>query len=82
MRLHRTDSQAVLHGGASVVAPQTLDPGRISEWLLGPPLAIAVAFACAIALATWIPNYLTWPWWSDLDAHASLARAWDAVRQR
>ncbi|MDB5351449.1 MAG: hypothetical protein JWN86_2696 [Planctomycetota bacterium] len=29
-------------------------------------------------LATWLPHYLTWPWWPDLDAWATIARGWDA----
>jgi hypothetical protein len=29
-------------------------------------------------LATWVPHYLTWPWWPDLDAYAALAQGWAA----
>ena len=28
-------------------------------------------------VASWLPHYLTWPWWTDLDAYAVMAQAWD-----
>ena len=34
---------------------------------------LAVAF-----LGCWIPHYLTWPWWPDLDHYATLALGWKA----
>ena len=33
---------------------------------------------CASLLAVWIPHYLTWPWFRDLDAFATMAQSWDA----
>lgn len=32
----------------------------------------------AAMLATWLPHYLTWPWWPDADAWAAMAQGWDA----
>lgn len=29
-------------------------------------------------LAAWVPQYLSWPWWTDLDHFATFALAWDA----
>lgn len=51
---------------------------RLSGRLLGRPLTAALASASALMLATWVPHYLTWPWWSDLDYFAVMARHWDA----
>ena len=28
-------------------------------------------------LAAWVPQYLAWPWWTDLDHFATFAMAWD-----
>jgi hypothetical protein len=28
-------------------------------------------------LAGWLPHYLTWPWWIDIDALAAVAQEWD-----
>ena len=28
-------------------------------------------------LATWLPHYLGWPWWPDIDAWATIAQGWD-----
>jgi hypothetical protein len=37
-----------------------------------------MAALCALLLAGWLPHYLTWPWWPDLDAFAAIAQGWDA----
>lgn len=50
----------------------------LSAWLLGLPAAVALAAACALLLLTWIPHYLTWPWWSDTEQFAVSALAWHA----
>jgi hypothetical protein len=42
-----------------------------------PALTAIVAGLCIILLAGWLPHYLTWPWWPDLDAYAALAQGWD-----
>lgn len=44
-------------------------------WTAG---ASGLALLCAVQLLTWIPHYVTWPWWNDHDVFASAARAWGA----
>jgi hypothetical protein len=40
---------------------------------------ILVLGAVVLALlASWVPHYVTWPWWADPDAIAVLAQSWDA----
>ena len=39
-------------------------------WILG---SLSVVW-----LLGWLPQYLTWPWWIDLDTYAWLAQAWSA----
>ena len=54
---------------------------RLAIRLIRPAEAIltTAVFALILAiLATWVPHYLTWPWWLDLDAFAGLAQGWDA----
>jgi hypothetical protein len=54
-------------------------PGNATfDWLLGRPLAIVVGGLLAIHVVTWVPHYLTWPWWADHDVFATMARGWDA----
>jgi hypothetical protein len=53
-------------------------PPRVSEFLIGSPLGGALAAMCALLLAGWLPHYLTWPWWPDIDAFAAIAQGWDA----
>lgn len=36
----------------------------------------ATATLIVLLLASWLPHYVTWPWWPDLDTHAALALAW------
>lgn len=49
-------------------------PNRIlRSWL-----SVAVGSIAGLMLAAWAPQYLTWPWWSDLDAYATIAQGWDA----
>jgi hypothetical protein len=50
---------------------------RLAAWTLGGPLTLAVAGLCAFQLATWIPHYLTWPWFADHDVFATLALGWE-----
>jgi hypothetical protein len=46
------------------------------------PLATALVAALLVALLVgWLPHYLTWPWWPDLDAWATLAQGWDEGRR-
>lgn len=48
----------------------------IAEWAMKGPLALAVGLLCLWELATWAPNYLTWPLWADHDVFSTAARAW------
>jgi len=57
-------------------AISTLD--RVSERALGGALTAALAVAYLGLFAAWVPQYLTWPWWNDLDHFATYAMAWDA----
>jgi hypothetical protein len=52
--------------------------GRVSTELLHGPLTLGVAAACALMLSTWVPHYLTWPWWADTDQFATAALCWEA----
>jgi len=51
---------------------------RLSSWWLSGPLTILVGLYSLTVLVFWIPHYLTWPWWPDLDLFAYLALAWDS----
>lgn len=51
---------------------------RFAAWSLRGPLSALIALLCLWELATWAPNYLTWPLWADHDVFATAARAWDA----
>lgn len=51
---------------------------RLASWALRGPLPWAIALLCVAQLATWIPHYLTWPWFADHDVFATLAQGWDA----
>jgi hypothetical protein len=42
------------------------------------PLTMTAAFASSILLLTWIPHYLTWPWFPDADQFAVSAQSWHA----
>jgi hypothetical protein len=50
----------------------------LAAWALTVGLAWLVALECLALLAAWVPHYLTWPWFRDLDAFASIAQAWDS----
>ena len=52
-------------------------PPKVSELLLGAPLSAVLATFCLVMLAGWLPHYLTWPWWIDIDALAAVAQEWD-----
>lgn len=51
---------------------------RLATWMMRGPLTAAVVGYCLVLLASWIPLYLNWPWWVDLDVFATMAQAWDA----
>ncbi|MBX6312941.1 MAG: hypothetical protein IRY99_08515 [Isosphaeraceae bacterium] len=52
-------------------------PEGLAAWALRGPAPITLATGCALLLATWVPHYLTWPWWADTDQFAVSALAWD-----
>lgn len=47
-----------------------------SAWLLSGPLTAILMAVAAAQFATWLPHYLTWPYWADHDVFATAARAW------
>ena len=46
--------------------------------LIGPALEFAAGALALAMLASWAPQYLTWPWWCDTDDFANLARSWSS----
>lgn len=42
------------------------------------PASAIVSILAVAMLGTWLPHYLTWPWWPDADAWATMAQGWDA----
>lgn len=77
---------AVAHPGHATRPPSpesgpTFEPtpgDRLSERLLSGPLTALLGLICLLQLITWIPHYLTWPFWADHDAYATIARGWEA----
>ncbi len=60
-------------------ADQTPTPVQIDPWshaILNQWLTIGAVIAILFQLATWIPHYLTWPYWADHDVFASAAQSW------
>jgi hypothetical protein len=62
-----------------VPAEPTVTPftERAAAWLLCGPVTVALLGLCAFQLATWVPHYLTWPWFADHDVFATMALGWD-----
>jgi hypothetical protein len=60
---------------ASVPEPETGE--RFASWVMRGPLLVALGGLCLFQLATWIPHYLTWPYWADHDVFATIAQGWD-----
>jgi hypothetical protein len=52
--------------------------GECASLAIGAGGSFLVATACVVMLATWVPHYLTWPWWCDIDQFAVSAQSWDA----
>src|SRR5947208_2370104 len=50
---------------------------RVPAWLLNGPSTVALGALCCVQLATWMPHYLTWPWFADHDVFATLALGWE-----
>ena len=46
--------------------------------MLRGPLSVVVVGLCAFQLATWIPHFLTWPFFVDHDVFSTLAFGWDS----
>jgi hypothetical protein len=77
-----------------VSVPLTLRPSRIgglnvppglwagidsaASWVLRGRLAAVQAIGAGLMLATWVPHYLTWPWWADTEYFALSAQSWDS----
>ena len=49
---------------------------RLADGLLCGPLTAVLVLVGFVQLATWLPHYLTWPYWADHDVFATAARAW------
>jgi hypothetical protein len=56
----------------------TRRPEAFANWLLGRPLSALVGLWCLARLGSWIPSYLTRPWFIDHEHFAILAQSWDA----
>jgi hypothetical protein len=65
LRIHRTP------------APAERFLERAAGWVLRGPLALGLVGLCVFQLATWLPHYLTWPWFADHDVFATLALGWE-----
>ena len=50
---------------------------RLAAGVLNGPLTVALMLLCGFQLGTWIPHYLTWPWFADHDVFATLALGWE-----
>jgi hypothetical protein len=50
---------------------------RVAAWVLDGPLGLALLGLCGFQLATWVPHYLTWPWFADHDVFATMALGWE-----
>ena len=51
---------------------------RIARRLLAGPLTVFFGVVCLMQLATWVPHYVTWPFWADHDVFATLAKGWES----
>src|SRR5262249_55452369 len=60
--------------------PRRLRSGldSVATLVINGPVTAAVVAACLLLVATWVPDYLTWPWFADADQFAVSALAWDA----
>ena len=48
-----------------------------ASWVLGRPLSLMLGMLALVQFGSWLPHYLTWPYWADHDVFANAARAWD-----
>jgi hypothetical protein len=62
-----------------------LGPGssadRLAAWALNGPLTAALGVWILVLLALWVPHYLTWPIWIDIDQFAIMSMGWDRGTQ-
>ncbi len=56
----------------------SIDRDALADWIIRRPLPIVLGLLCLAQLVTWIPHYLTWPYFVDHDVFATLAFEWDA----
>lgn len=49
---------------------------QVGMWLIKRVLPLGLALVCAVLLAGWAPQYVTWPWCRDVDTFATLAQGW------
>ncbi|WP_169979564.1 hypothetical protein [Tautonia rosea] len=47
-----------------------------ADWCVRRVLPSGTGLLCLAMFASWVPHYLTWPWWPDLDTNAAMALAW------
>jgi hypothetical protein len=52
----------------------------VASWILRIGLPAILSVLCLVLLAGWIPQYLTWPYFTDHDVFATMAREWDRGR--
>jgi hypothetical protein len=45
--------------------------------LLAGPATVVAGVVSLLFVATWLPHYLTWPWWADIDQFAVSAQSWN-----
>src|SRR5260370_813681 len=82
--MHKDDQQ-VIEPARPDLRPRPVPVGpaavpmaeRIAARVLNGPLTLALLGLCGIQLATWVPHYLTWPWFADHDVFATLAIGWE-----
>lgn len=83
--MSKEDGSSPVVEGAPGTATTSPLPDAARAWSYGwpvglvlkGPLSWALSGLIAVQLATWLPQYLTWPYWPDHDVFATLARAWD-----
>jgi len=82
--MHKDDQQ-VIEPSPPDLRPRPVPAGpaavplaeRIAARVLNGPLTLALLGLCGVQLATWVPHYLTWPWFADHDVFATLAIGWE-----
>ena len=62
---------------SKVGEPGTDREAGLAARVLGRPLGLTLGLVALAQLGSWLPHYLTWPYWADHDVFAHAARAWD-----